>query len=66
MDIDRNSISVIIPEIEKETPTIIKELVQQNHSIVEVKHEFPTLERIYLELVETERVPRENHEEEDQ
>jgi ABC-2 type transport system ATP-binding protein len=63
---ERKTISVAIPKIEEETPEIIKELIQQNHSIVEVKHEFPTLERIYLELVETERVPRENHEEDAQ
>ena len=65
IDSERKTISVIIPKIEQETPAIIKELIQQNHSIVEVKHEYPTLERIYLELVESESIPRENHEEEE-
>ncbi len=65
MDTERKIISVIIPKIEQDTPGIIKELIHQNHSIVEVKHEFPTLEKIYLELVESESVPRENHEEEE-
>jgi len=66
LDKDRKAVSVIIPRIEDQTPSIIKELTQQNHSIIEVKHEYPTLERIYLELVESESIPRENHEEEEQ
>ena len=68
IDVDQNQrvISVIIPEIEKQTPGIIENLVNQNYPMVEVRHEYPSLERIYLELVETESIPREEEEEEEQ
>ncbi|NPD88877.1 MAG: ABC transporter ATP-binding protein [Asgard group archaeon] len=65
IEIDQNqkSISAIIPQVEKQTPTIIENLVKQKYSMVEVRHEYPTLEKIYLELVETESIPREEEEE---
>ncbi len=58
------SVSLAIHDIENETPKIIEALVKSNHQLVEAKHEFPTLERIYLELVETESIPRFEEEEE--
>ena len=63
---DLKSISLAIHDIENETPKIIDSLVKGNHQIIEAKHEFPTLERIYLELVETESIPRFEEEEEEQ
>jgi ABC-type multidrug transport system ATPase subunit len=59
----QKSISVIIPQVEKQTPIIIENLTQHKHPMIEVRHEYPTLERIYLELLETERIPREEEEE---
>jgi ABC-2 type transport system ATP-binding protein len=61
----QKSISTIIPQVEKQTPTIVENLVNQNHALVEVRHEYPSLERIYLELVETESIPREEEEEQE-
>ncbi|MBY9001094.1 MAG: ABC transporter ATP-binding protein [Candidatus Heimdallarchaeota archaeon] len=58
---DQKYVSVIIKDIEKQTPSIINSLAKNNFQLVEVKHEFPTLERIYLELVELEGVPREEN-----
>jgi len=58
---DQKYVSVIIKDIEKQTPGIINSLAKNNFQLVEVKHEFPTLERIYLELVEMESVPREEN-----
>jgi ABC-2 type transport system ATP-binding protein len=55
---DKKYISTFIKDIEKQTPSIINSLTKNNFQLVEVKHEFPTLERIYLELVEMEGVPR--------
>jgi len=60
-----NSISVAISDIEKQTPPIIESLINQKHNIIEVRHEYPTLEKIYLELVETESIPRDAEEEEE-
>ncbi|MCG3219846.1 MAG: hypothetical protein H7641_00570, partial [Candidatus Heimdallarchaeota archaeon] len=62
----QKSISVIIPQVEKVTPIIIENLVKENHSMIEVRHEYPSLERIYLELVETESIPREEEEEKEE
>ena len=59
----QKSISAVIPEVETQTPSIIENLVEQKHAMIEVRHEYPTLERIYLELVETESIPREEEEE---
>ena len=61
---ERKSISIFIKEIEKETPTIIDELIKQNFPMFEVRHEYPTLERVYLELVMSENLPRNQEEEE--
>ena len=58
---DKKYVSAIIKDIEKQTPNIINSLAKNNFQLVEVKHEFPTLERIYLELVELEGVPREEN-----
>lgn len=58
---DQKYVSAIIKDIEKQTPSIINSLAKNNFQLVEVKHEFPTLERIYLELVELEGVPREEN-----
>lgn len=58
---DQKYVSVIIKDIEKQTPSIINSLAKNNFQLVEVKHEFPTLERIYLELIELERVPRDEN-----
>jgi ABC-2 type transport system ATP-binding protein len=58
---DQKYVSVIIKDIEKQTPSIIGSLAKNNFQLVEVKHEFPTLERIYLELIELERVPRDEN-----
>ncbi len=62
---DQKYVSAIIKDIEKQTPSIISSLAKNNFQLVEVKHEFPTLERIYLELVELEGVPREENNMED-
>ena len=64
MNQNQKTISAIIPQVEKQTPTIIENLVKMKYPIIEVRHEYPTLERIYLELVETESIPREVDEEE--
>ncbi|MHA2358599.1 MAG: ABC transporter ATP-binding protein [Candidatus Heimdallarchaeaceae archaeon] len=61
---EKKSISLVLSDIEKQTPSIIESLVKQKFPMVEVRQEYPTLERIYLELVETESVPREVEEEE--
>ncbi|MHA1199652.1 MAG: ABC transporter ATP-binding protein [Candidatus Heimdallarchaeaceae archaeon] len=58
---EQKYVSAIIKDIEKQTPSIINSLAKNNFQLVEVKHEFPTLERIYLELVELEGVPREEN-----
>ncbi len=58
---DKKYISTFIKDIEKQTPSIINSLAKNNFQLVEVKHEFPTLERIYLELIELEGVPREEN-----
>ncbi|MCG3224304.1 MAG: ABC transporter ATP-binding protein [Candidatus Heimdallarchaeota archaeon] len=58
---DQKYVSVIIKNIEKQTSSIIGSLAKNNFQLVEVKHEFPTLERIYLELIELERVPRDEN-----
>ncbi len=55
---DKKYVSVFIKDIEKQTPSIINSLTKNNFQLVEVKHEFPSLERIYLELIELEGVPR--------
>ena len=55
---DKKYVSVFIKDIEKQTPSIINSLTMNNFQLVEVKHEFPSLERIYLELIELEGVPR--------
>ena len=60
----QKAISTIIPQVEKQTPTIIETLVKHNYPMIEIRHEYPTLEKIYLELVETESIPREVEEEE--
>ncbi|OLS31986.1 MAG: Daunorubicin/doxorubicin resistance ATP-binding protein DrrA [Candidatus Heimdallarchaeota archaeon AB_125] len=60
---ERKSISIFINDIEKETPTIIEELIKQNFPMFEVRHEYPTLERIYLDLVQSENLPRNQEEE---
>ena len=60
---EKKSISIFIRDIEKETPTIIDELIKQNLPMFEVRHEYPTLERIYLELVQSENLPRNQEEE---
>ena len=57
---DKSIITTSIKDIEKQTPLIINSLTSNDIQIVEVKHEFPTLERIYLELIEMEGVPRNN------
>ncbi|MCG3217253.1 MAG: ABC transporter ATP-binding protein [Candidatus Heimdallarchaeota archaeon] len=63
---DQKTISVSISDIETQTPEIIKNLVNQKYQMIEVRHEYPTLERIYLELVETESAPRFDEEEDEQ
>ena len=45
------SLSVKLRDIEEQIPEIIKDLVSKDVSIVEVTHTKPSLERIYLELV---------------
>ena len=55
------SISVNIHDIEKDMPEIINSISDKKLPLIEVKHEYPTLERIYLELIELEGVPRENN-----
>jgi ABC-2 type transport system ATP-binding protein len=60
---ERKSISIFINNIEEETPAIIDDLIKQNLPMFEVRHEYPTLERIYLELVQSENIPREEEEE---
>lgn len=54
---EKKSISLFINDIEKETPLIIEQLVKLKFPMFEVRHEFPTLERIYLELVESANRP---------
>jgi len=58
---DEKYVSTLIKDIEKQTPSIINSLTKNNFQLVEVKHEFPTLERIYLELIELEGVPRDEN-----
>ena len=47
------SVSLFINNIEKETPLIIEKLINLKFPMFEVRHEFPTLERVYLELIES-------------
>ena len=51
LDIQEKSLSIKLEKAEDQTPEIVKELVGKNLSIIEVKHVKPSLERIYLELV---------------
>ncbi len=46
-----SSVSLKLEDIDEETPKLIKDLVNRNIGIKEVKHTRPTLERIYFELV---------------
>ena len=51
---EERKIQIKLKDIEKETPPLIKKLIENNYNIVEVFHERPSLEKIYLELVERE------------
>ncbi len=57
IDPEKKSISIFISDIENETPQIIEKLINQKFPMFEVRHEYPTLERVYLELVESENQP---------
>ena len=61
---NNKSVKLFISDIEKETPLIIENLVNHKFPMFEVKHQFPTLERVYLELVENANRPRNDQEEE--
>ncbi len=63
MNPEKKSVSIYISDIEKETSHIIETMVNLKFPIIEVKHEFPTLERIYLELVESANRPIKEEEE---
>ncbi|MHA1205192.1 MAG: ABC transporter ATP-binding protein [Candidatus Heimdallarchaeaceae archaeon] len=51
---EERKIHIKLKDIEKETPALIKKLIENNYNIVEVFHERPSLEKIYLELIEKE------------
>jgi len=62
IDPEKKTVTLFISNIERETPIIIENLIKHKFPMFEVKHQFPTLERVYLELVESENRPRNEEE----
>ncbi|MHA1303115.1 MAG: ATP-binding cassette domain-containing protein [Candidatus Heimdallarchaeaceae archaeon] len=54
IDTDNRIIKLKLDEYEKQTPKILKDLISKNFQITEIYHQKPSLEKIYLELVEGE------------
>ncbi len=49
---NESSIHIRLKDIESDTPPLIRELIDYDFPIVEVRHEHPSLEAIYLELIQ--------------